>query len=81
MSRRPAIGRDGKASADHFAEGAEVGLDVVELLGASGGDAEAGHHFVEDQKRAVLLRDVAEGFEEAGLGRDAAHVARRPVQR
>jgi hypothetical protein len=42
------------AAADDLAERRQVGPDPVELLRAALRDAEAGHHFVEDQHGAVL---------------------------
>ena len=56
MSRAAAVGADGQAAADHLAEGGEVGPDAVALLRAAEGHAEAGHHLVEDQQRAVRGR-------------------------
>ncbi len=71
----PAIGRDGQAAADDFAEGGEVGQYVVQLLSAAGRHAEASHDLIEDKQRTVLAGDAAQGFEIAGLGRNAAHIA------
>ena len=45
-----------EAAAEDFAEGGEVGGDVVKLLGSAEGYAEAGHNFVEDEERAVRRR-------------------------
>ena len=53
MSARPPKTPTGQAAADDFAERGEVGLDVVELLRAAEGEAEAGHDLVEDEQRAV----------------------------
>ena len=39
-------------------------------------DAEAGDDLVEDEQRAVLRGELAQQLEEAGLGRDEAHVGR-----
>ena len=54
--RRAAVGADGQAAADDLAHRHQVGLDVVELRRAAEGQAEAGHHFVEDQHGAFALR-------------------------
>ena len=70
-----AEGADGQAAADDLAEGGEVGADAVEFLRSAEGHAEAGHDFVEDEQRAVLRGERAQGFEVAGRGRDAARVA------
>ena len=50
-----AVGPDGQAAADDLAERRQVGLDAQPLLRPAIGHAEAGHHFVADQQRAVLL--------------------------
>ena len=50
-----AVGADGQAAADDLAERGEVGRDAVELLRAAAREAEAGHHLVEDEQRAVPL--------------------------
>ena len=47
-----AEGADRHAAADHLAERGEVGADAEQLLRAAEVDAEAGHHFVENQQRA-----------------------------
>jgi len=75
MGPAAAVGADREAAADHFAERGHVGANVVALLGATEGNAEAGHDFIEYQERAVAGGDFAEGFEVAGQRRDAAHVA------
>ena len=72
---RGAIGRGGQAAADDLAQGRQVGRDSVPSLGTAVGDPEAGHDLVEDEHRAVLLGQLAEGLEVAGPGRDQAHVA------
>jgi hypothetical protein len=50
----------------------EVGCDAVMGLRAAGRDAEAGHHLVEDQEGAVLLRHRPQSFEERLARRDLA---------
>ena len=54
-----AVGADRQAAADDLAQRRQIGLDAEQLLRAAVGDAEAGHHFVADQQRAVLLRQFA----------------------
>ncbi len=49
----------------------------LELEPAAAGDAEAGHHLVDDEERAVRLRDPGEGGVEAVARRDDAHVRGR----
>jgi len=66
---------DGEASADNFAEGDEVGGEVVELAGAAEGYAEAGHYFVGDEQGAFAGGDGSQAGEIAGGWRDAAGVA------
>ena len=57
------------------------GVDPVALLGAAAGDAEAGDHLVEDEQRAGLRRRAARrSSQEAGLGRDHAHVGRHRLE-
>ena len=76
-----AEGSAGQASADDLAEGGDVGRDAVELLGAAEGDAEAGHHLVEDQERAVGCRDLAQAFEVAGVRAGWCRRCRRRARR
>ncbi len=70
-----AEGSAGEAAADDFAEGGEVGGDVVELLRSAEGDAEAGHDLVEDEEGAVGGGHFAQACEVAGVGWDGAGVA------
>ena len=51
------------------------GIDVVVTLSTAQGDAEAGHHLVQDQQGTELVTDGAQPFQEAGDRRDAVHVA------
>ena len=44
------------------------------LLRPAAGDAEAGDHLVEDEQRARRVAERPQRLEEAGLGRDDAHV-------
>ena len=70
-----AEGSAGQTAADDLAEGGEVGLDGVDLLGATEGETEAGHDLVEDQESAVLGGEVAEALEVARVGGDGSGVA------
>ena len=62
MSLASAISRDRQAAADHFAERGQVRLDSVELLRAAEREAEARHHFIENQQRAVPRREFAQAL-------------------
>ncbi len=64
--------REREAAADDLAQRAEVGRDAVVFLRAAVGEAEAGHDLVEDQRNAVLLRDLPQPLQEARLGRQQA---------
>ena len=55
----PAEGGNGHAAADHLTEHRDVGRDVKERLRAAQGHAEARHHFVNDEKRAVFGAEAA----------------------
>ncbi|KAG0924181.1 hypothetical protein G6F31_019209 [Rhizopus arrhizus] len=55
-----AIGTDRHAAADDLAEGGQVRGDAVVRLRTAKGNAEAGHHLVEDQQRAVLRAQFAQ---------------------
>ena len=79
--RAPAVGAHRQSAADHLAERGQVRPDAVALLRAAERHAEAGHHFVENQQRAVPRGDLAQRFQVAGRGRHAAHVARPPARR
>ena len=70
-----AVGADRQPAADHLAEGGQVGLDPEQLLGAAEGDAEAGHHLVENEQRAVAVAQLAETFEVPLDRRHQTHVA------
>ena len=70
------VGADRQAAADDFAQAGDVRLDVIAHLRAAPGDAEAGHHFVEQQQRAVLVAQLAQALQISGGGQDHAHVSR-----
>src|ERR1700733_8678049 len=61
----------GEASGNHLAVGSEIGLDAEDSLQAAGMGAEAGDHFVEDERGAVVLGDAtdfAQKFDGAKFG-------------
>ena len=71
----PAKRAHGQTATDDFSEGGEIGCDAFELLHAAESEAESRHDFVEDEQRAVLGAELADGGEVAGLGGDEADVA------
>ena len=70
-----AIGADGQAAADDLAQSRQIGRDAVERLRAAAMDAEAGHHLVEDEQRAVCGRHLAQPLQKTVGRRDQAHIA------
>ena len=66
---------DRHAAADDLAERRQVRSHAVVGLGAAEGDAETGHHFVEDQHHAIRVTQGAQAFEEAWCRGNAVHVA------
>ena len=70
-----AVSADGQTAADDLAQAGEVGLDAVEPLRPAQADAEAGHHFIEDEQRPVLVAQGAKALEVAGRGGHDADVA------
>mmetsp|Transcript_34298 Transcript_34298/g.85468 ORF Transcript_34298/g.85468 Transcript_34298/m.85468 type:complete len:348 (-) Transcript_34298:500-1543(-) len=70
----PAVRAHGEAAADDLAHGGEIGGHAKVLLRAAVGDAEAGHHLVEAEQRAVLERERAQPLKEGLVGRDEAGV-------
>ena len=73
----------GVAAGDRLAVGGKIRHHAVPLLRAAPGDAEAGHHLIEDQDDAVLGGELAQGLQEGWLGTDAAlqrlHADRRQL--
>ncbi len=61
--------------ADDFAEAGQIRLNAVIGLRAGQRHAEAGHHFVDDQERAVLVAQGAQARQEFRQRRHAVHVA------
>src|SRR5260370_1142328 len=61
-----AVGCDGKAAADNFAEGGQIGFDFEKLLRGAVVQAEAGDDFIHDEQRALLFCDVAKSGQEIG---------------
>jgi hypothetical protein len=47
----------------------------IQALGRAQGDAEAGHHLVEDEQRAVLVAQLADALDEGHAGAHEVHVA------
>ena len=69
-----AEGREREAAAHDLPQDRQVRRDAEALLRTAARDAEARDHLVEDEQRARGVRQRAERVEEAGLGRDDAHV-------
>ncbi len=70
-----AVGAHRHAAADDLAEGGQVRGDAVVRLRTAEGDAEARHHFVEDQQRAMLRAQRTQVLQVALARRDAVGVA------
>ena len=68
---------DRQAAAQRLRERHHVRRDAELLDGAASGDRHAGLDLVEDQDDAVLLRDLADGLEVAGLREHDAEVHHR----
>jgi hypothetical protein len=65
----PPESADRQAAAYHFAEAGEVWDDAADFLISAARDAEAGHDFVEDERRVIFGGDGAEEFEKPRIGR------------
>mmetsp|Transcript_8138 Transcript_8138/g.20250 ORF Transcript_8138/g.20250 Transcript_8138/m.20250 type:complete len:478 (+) Transcript_8138:194-1627(+) len=74
------VGAHRQAAADDLAKGGEVGLDAPVLLRAAVRDAEARHHLVEDEERALLLGELTQALEELLVGDDEARVAHHRLE-
>ena len=59
----PGHGAARQAARDDLGVGAHIGCHAETPLGAAGGDAEAGNHLVEDQRHAVLRRQLPQEAE------------------
>ena len=70
-----AIRADWQATTDDLTHAGQVRHHACDLLSAAGGDAEAGHHFVEDEQRPGIAGDIAQPLQETVCGRDEAHIA------
>ncbi|CAI8373258.1 MAG: Uncharacterised protein [Cyanobium sp. ARS6] len=69
------VGPHRQPPADHLAHGGEIRGDTEMRLGAAVTDAEARHHFVEDEQSSVLLGEFAQTLEEPRLRLDESCVA------
>src|SRR2546428_705570 len=67
--------RELEPAAGNLAERRHVRTDVVVLLGASVGEAEAGEDLVEDQDDALLPRELSQALEVIGLRRNDPRAA------
>jgi hypothetical protein len=73
-----AEGRRRQPAAHDLAEGEQVGRDAVEAVPAGAGDAEAGHHLVEDEQRAVPLAEALRPALKPGSGGTTPMLAAAP---
>src|SRR5690554_2074333 len=64
------------APTDNLAQTSQIRLNAEVRLGASQGNPKTGHHLVKDQHTTVLAANPSQSFKEAGLRRNAVHVAR-----
>ena len=67
-------GCDRKTATERFAKGHKIGREFVIFLAAAGGDPKAGYSFVENEKNAVVLRELLQAQEKSFRGREDAHV-------
>ena len=77
---RGTIGRRRQAAADDLAQDRQVGRDAIARLGAAVGQAEAGHHLVEDEEGPVLLGQLAERARDSPARGARAPCCRRPAR-
>ena len=70
--RASGVGTDGEPSTECLPIGGEVRGDTVVFLGASGGEAEPGHHLVEHEDDATLPCDLAKALQEPGRRAEAS---------
>ena len=69
------VGTDGKTTANNLAHGRNIGGNAEVLLGTTIRNTESGHDLVEDEKSAVVLRELTDALEELLVGLDEAGVA------
>ena len=69
------VGGQGQAAAQDLAQGGEVGLHAVELLGPAQAQAESGDHLVEDEQGAGGVAQGSQAFQESLLRNQHAHIA------
>src|SRR6185369_3995598 len=65
---------DRQATPDNFAKASEVGRNAEPCLGSAEIEAEAGHHFIEDEERLVFPRNFQEKLQITGLWNVEARV-------
>ena len=69
-----------QTAGDDLAKRGQVTRHAVHAVPAGVGGAEAGHHFVQNQKRAVLMRNILQFLVEVVLRCNGAHVAGRGLR-
>ena len=68
------------AAAHHLAQRGQVRANAVQFLRATQRHAEAGHHFVVNQHRAVAGAQLAQRGNKLGAGADQIHIAGKRLQ-
>ena len=77
---RPRHRSAGKAAGEDLGEGRQIRGDAVIRLGAAAGDAESGHHLVEDEDDPPLRGDLAQHVDELGPDRQDPEAAAGRLQ-
>ena len=67
---------DWHTATNDLTQAGQIRRDTVVSLGTAQRDAETGHHLIKNQDAAVLVTNVAQGFQETWLRRNAVHIAR-----
>lgn len=68
-------GTNRHTAADHLTQSGQIRCHAIVALGTALGDAEASHHFVDDQQGAELIAKFTQSFKETCNRRDTVHVA------
>ena len=65
---------DGQSAADNLAQTGDIGRVAQQFLSAAVSEAEAGHHFIVNEQRAVMVREPPEFLAKFGVRGNEAHV-------
>ena len=68
------IGSYGQPAANNLPKTGKIWLDTIKFLGATQGQSETGHNFVENQQGSSLVAPVPETFEKPRFGWNNAHI-------